>query len=87
MTDPVAVAAELEATRRRGFAVDDEEHAVGLRCVAAPVFDAEARPLAAISVSGPAARIPAARLEALGALVARAADEVTAETGGRRPLG
>jgi IclR family acetate operon transcriptional repressor len=87
VTDPVAVAAELEATRRRGFAIDDEEHAVGLRCVAAAVFDAEARPLAAISVSGPAARIPGARLEALGALVARAADDVTAETGGRRPLG
>jgi len=85
LTDPPAVAADLEGTRRRGFAVDDEEHAVGLRCVAAPVFDAEGRAVAALSLSGPAARISDARLETLGRLVQEAAAAVTTEIGGVPP--
>ncbi len=79
---PAALRAELERTRARGFAVDDEEHAVGLRCVAAAVLDEHGRPLAGLSVSGPTARVADHRLALLGALVAGAAREITAELGG-----
>ena len=54
-----------------GYAVDDEEHAVGLRCVAAPVFDEHGQPVAALSLSGPGARVTETRLSALGELTAR----------------
>ncbi|MBR9905258.1 MAG: IclR family transcriptional regulator, partial [Gammaproteobacteria bacterium] len=74
-----------EQIRVQGFACDREEHAVGLHCVAACVFDEHGAPLAAISVSGPVARIPEARLLTLGALVRQMADEITQQLGGQVP--
>jgi IclR family transcriptional regulator, acetate operon repressor len=82
LATPKELRADLEQVRRRGYAVDDEEHAVGLRCVAAPILDEHGAPLAGISVSGPTARIPDHRLSLLGAMVAEAAHAVTAEAGG-----
>lgn len=76
---------ELAATHMRGYAVDDEENAVGLRCVASVIFDEHGAPLASLSVSGPAARITDSRMASLGAAVAGVAHEITAELGGRRP--
>jgi len=74
---------DLALTRQRGFAVDDEEHAVGMRCVAAAILDEDGRPLAALSLSGPVARIGDAALMAVGGLVGAAAEAVTREFGGR----
>jgi len=79
---PTRLRRDLEQVRQRGYAVDDEEHAVGLRCVAAPVFDEHSQPVAALSLSGPGARIDEARLAELGVLAARVAAEFSAELGG-----
>ncbi|MGD9508163.1 MAG: IclR family transcriptional regulator C-terminal domain-containing protein [Geminicoccaceae bacterium] len=79
---PTRLRRDLEQVRQRGYAVDDEEHAVGLRCVAAPVFDEHGQPVAALSLSGPGARIDEARLAELGTLAARVAAEFSAELGG-----
>lgn len=49
--------ADLEATRVRGWAHDDQEGADGLRCFAVPLFDGD-ECVGAISVSGPAAELP-----------------------------
>lgn len=49
--------AELEKTRERGFAIDDEELAIGLRCVASPIFDYQGFPTYAMSIAGPATRM------------------------------
>jgi IclR family acetate operon transcriptional repressor len=80
---PKKLKADLERIRERGFAVDDEEHAVGLRCVAAAILDEEGRPLAALSVSGPSARIDDTAMGVIGGLVRRAAGALTEEVGGR----
>jgi IclR family transcriptional regulator, acetate operon repressor len=79
---PTRLRRDLKDVRERGYAIDDEEHAVGLRCVAAPVFDEHGRPVAALSLSGPGARIDETRLANLGRLTARIAGEFSAELGG-----
>ncbi|WP_346796730.1 IclR family transcriptional regulator C-terminal domain-containing protein [Halomonas sp. Bachu 37] len=76
---------DLAHIRDQGFACDREEHAIGLHCVAACVHDELGVPLAAISVSGPVARIPEARLLELGELVRDVAAEITTQLGGRLP--
>ena len=76
---------DLARARTRGYAIDDEEHAVGLRCIAAVVFNEAADPVAAVSLSGPMARIPDERIPLLGDLVRRTADAVTAQLGGCLP--
>ncbi len=60
-----AMRAEIEKTRRRGYAVDDEEFEEGLRCIAVPVLDAQRLPVAAVSVSGPSFRVTAQKLPAI----------------------
>ncbi len=82
---PAKLWAELEQIRRRGYACDLEEHAVGLRCVAATVHDERGLPVAAISVSGPHVRIPDRRLAELGNAIADAARRITDRLGGVYP--
>ena len=76
---------DLSRTRERGFAIDDQERAEGMRCVAAPIFNAHAEPVAGLSVSGPAFRMGLSDATRFGALVRAAADRVTEATGGQRP--
>ena len=52
LTDPAAFLREVDAVRRRGYALDDLENEAGVRCVAAPVCDYTGSVVAAISISG-----------------------------------
>jgi IclR family transcriptional regulator, acetate operon repressor len=76
---------ELEKIRRQGFAIDDEEACMGLRCIAAVVYDNCAEPLAAISVSGMTSRLTDERLPMLGLTVREVAAELTVALGGVMP--
>ena len=49
--------AELDKVRRQGYAVDNEELAQGLYCVAAPILNFNGYPAFALSVSGPVGRL------------------------------
>ena len=70
----------LAQIRKQGFSFDDEEHALGLRCVAACIFDEHREAFAAISISGPVSRITDDRVIELGALVIHAAKEISPPT-------
>jgi len=82
---PESLRKELERTRARGWAYDNEEHALGLLCVAATLHDEHGQAVAAISLSGPRSRIPDERVSVLGRLVADIAADATRTLGGRAP--
>lgn len=77
---------ELQKVRRTGFALDDEEQSLGLRCIAAPVFNEFAEPVCALSISGPTVRVREDRTSTLADLVKAAADRVTEKLGGKNPV-
>jgi IclR family acetate operon transcriptional repressor len=76
---------ELQTIRRQGYAVDDEEARIGLRCIAAVVYNDCCEPLAAISVSGMTSRLTDDRLPVLGRIVCEVAAELTVALGGVMP--
>ncbi len=82
LTNPDALFADLARTHVRGWALDDEERNVGMRCIAAAIFNEFGDPVAGLSVSGPVARLDDAKVAALGPQVAAAAAEITRLVGG-----
>jgi DNA-binding IclR family transcriptional regulator len=60
---------ELKKTFERGFAVDNEEYVLGLRCIAAPVFNHTGRVKYAMSVTYPAMRKPQGGVENIGSKI------------------
>jgi len=69
--------ADLAATRRRGYAVDDEEDVEGVFCVGAAFFDHTGACAGAISATGIKRDLPPRAVEDLGQAVRAAANSVT----------
>ena len=72
-TDPDLLRQELAKIRASRHALDEEEFAVGLKCVAAPLFDHTRRAVASLGIAGPAVRLSDERLPRLTSLVREAA--------------
>lgn len=85
LTSVAGLLDDLRSVRERGFAVDDEELNIEVRCVAAPIFDIYGLPVGSIGLSGPAARIARSRVDDLGSQVRAAAEQITREAGGHVP--
>jgi DNA-binding IclR family transcriptional regulator len=71
----------LERVRRRGYAIDDEEIELGVRCIGAPIFDDNRRAIAAVSVSGPSSRITAQSVPGIAEHLLRCCREISASIG------
>jgi IclR family transcriptional regulator, acetate operon repressor len=82
VTDPARLLEDLEQTRLRGYAIDDQENCVGIRCLAVPVFDEKGAPCGALSVSGGVSRITPTRIDELARALAARARSITTEIGG-----
>jgi DNA-binding IclR family transcriptional regulator len=85
ITSAERLRAELATVRRDGYAVDDVENEIDIRCVAAPVFDHRGAVATAVSVSGPASRVTSERVPELAALLLESTGEITRRLGGAAP--
>ncbi len=82
ITSVEAINAEMAKVREQGYAFDDEELDLGVRCIAAPIRDYTRRIVGAISISGPTMRISNARTESeLVPLVLKASAELSTRLG------
>jgi DNA-binding IclR family transcriptional regulator len=81
ITEPVVLKAELDLVHSRGYAIDNEENELGIRCVGAPIIDYTGTPIAAISISAPRDRMDPKRCDELGLLVSDAAKLVSRHKG------
>jgi DNA-binding IclR family transcriptional regulator len=73
---------QLAEVRRHGFATDDEEHELGVRCVASPIFNPSGGVVAAICAFSPATRIPCSQMPNIGLEVTNAASEIARNLNG-----
>lgn len=85
ITNASDVKAALQKIQAQGYALDDEEFVIGLRCVAAVVYNQQGEALCAVSISGLTSRVTPSRVPELGKLVARTANALTEALGGRQP--
>ncbi len=80
-----ALVKALERVRRRGYAIDDEEIELGVRCIGAPIFDENRRAIAAVSVSGPASRITVQNVPAIAEHLLRCCRDISGSLGMQTP--
>lgn len=81
ITAHATLRAHLAQIRQRGFALDNEEFTLGLRCVAVPAYDHTRRTVAALSVAVPAIRFDQRARERAHGLLQRAAAELSVALG------
>lgn len=79
IVDPAALRRELAGVCDQGYAIDDEEQADGLRCVAASVLDRYGRPLASLSISDARPKLDTDRMRKLGPALTLAARKLSSE--------
>lgn len=77
ITTPQALAKELSAVKKRGYAVDDQEHEEGVSCLAAPIFNDRGLAYAAVSITLPAFRLTEEKEAQYAACLCAAAEKLT----------
>lgn len=81
LTDEGAFRQELQRIRRDGYALDNEECEIGVRCVAAPVYDYRGRVVAGLSVSGPSLRMTERHIRSCLPFLCETAQRLSARLG------
>jgi DNA-binding IclR family transcriptional regulator len=85
LSSPAALERDLRSVRARGYAVDDEEFCLGLRCVAAPIRDHTGAVVAGMSVAGPSSRVRREQVRGIAGRVMEAAAEISRRLGYSAP--
>ncbi len=76
-TTPEVLIRDIELSRSRGYALDEGEQELGVRCFAVPVPDAPT--MTAISISGPASRVTLKSATTVAPLLKRVARDLASE--------
>ena len=76
----------LDDIQNLGYSIDNEERNLGMRCIAAPVFDFNREVIAGISVSGPTSRVGTENLPEISVAVMHAAEALTEAIAGTSPF-
>ena len=84
ITDHNAFAADMKATRDRGHSINRGEWRGGVRAIGAPIRGWNGRVRMALSIAGPAERMPDDRIAELAPLVMAAADDASVALQGRK---
>lgn len=73
-----ALTKDLERVRELGYAIDDEENNLGVRCISAPVFEGVDGPaIGCVGIDGPTVRVTKDRVAELAQLVLATAGEIS----------
>lgn len=83
ITDLEAMHRELALTRSRGYALDNEEHEPGVRCVAVAIRNYTGAPVAAVSISAPVPRMDEAMIKKMLPRLQKTAEELSHMLGWR----
>ena len=83
ITHPARFLRELQTVRERGYSVDDEENNPGVRCVAAPIFNAAGAVEAAVNVTGTTQQVNSETMPRIIDHVKEAARRVSTQLGYR----
>ena len=78
ITSPARLREELEATRQRGYSLDDGEFEDGIRAISAPIRDIDGNVIAAMSIPGPTNRLTPERIPDLAEALVETANAVSA---------
>ncbi len=81
ITDPDKIKKELDRVRERGYAIDNEENELGIRCIGAPIFNHEGYPVGAVSISGPSSRITDTWISQYALSVVKCAEDISRKLG------
>ena len=81
ITDPEVLMGELKCIQKAGYAVDNGEFENGLKCIAAPIRDSSGKVVAAMSISGDAARLNQKKITQFVELIIDSANKLSAKLG------
>ncbi|WP_422021440.1 HTH-type transcriptional regulator BhcR [Roseibium sp.] len=82
LCDAALLKADLAQAQTRGYSIDGEEKNLGMRCIAAPVFNHYGEIAAGLSISGPTSRVTEDKIQSFGSAVMSAARRLTSALGG-----
>jgi DNA-binding IclR family transcriptional regulator len=81
IVSPVQLKKELGRTRALGYAIDDEEEEIGIRCIGAPVWNWDGHVVAAVSVTGSTSHITVEKFEQIADRVKQTALGISRQLG------